>query len=425
MGLAAAINWTALLASSVLLVSSSATLAGTVPGSIPDRAGVSVTGAQRVVASVPAGVLVPSYRNDGYRIISLATIDERSLVEIEIELEPGARTVQHIRFPTEPLAAVPLRQESWGSGDRGRKRASDDPDPLGKLARTLTRRSSTRAEAVQEVLGWVARNIDYELDRAADQEPLAVLNRRSAYCTGIARLSVALLEAVNIEAREVFGYLLEGLAGSPAGYHRWIEVHYPGLGWRFSDPMTSLDFVTAHYLRLDPEGVDSGVATVDEGSDWVIIEEHGAPQPVRSIPRLPVGLQVRDRGGITAGARLSVATETAPERPLRVELAGNGWVRSRTLENRPVYFLDLPLGDYTLLIRDQDQVGELAPAGDSLSRVRVRLDQPVHYQLLVPAWEDWRQRTHSEWLSAPLASGPDQRQSDASDVGDGRPPSDW
>ena len=71
-----------------------------------------------------------------------------------------------------------------------------------------------------------------DLDRGAPQDAQSVLARRSAYCTGVARLTVALLDALAIPAREVAGYVVDDLPqGGRSGFHRWIEVFYDDRGW--------------------------------------------------------------------------------------------------------------------------------------------------------------------------------------------------
>ena len=125
------------------------------------------------------------------------------------------------------------------------------------MARRLAGDAETEYAAVSRVLDWMARNVRYDLDRVRSQEAPAVLARRSGYCTGIARLSVALLAGLGLEAREVAGYVVTDPASSlPAGFHRWIEVYYPDRGWVFSDPKRSHHFVPAQYMRLASEALD-------------------------------------------------------------------------------------------------------------------------------------------------------------------------
>ena len=88
--------------------------------------------------------------------------------------------------------------------------------------------------------GW-RRNVDYDLDRGAPQDALAVLGRRRGYCTGVARLTVALLQPWASPPARCLGFLVAPPgAGVPAGFHRWVEVHYDDVGWVFSDPLCRL-----------------------------------------------------------------------------------------------------------------------------------------------------------------------------------------
>ncbi len=74
--------------------------------------------------------------------------------------------------------------------------ASTASGPVERLASSLTAGAETHYEAVSRILGWVSRHLEYELDRSQPQTAEAVLDRRSGYCTGVARLTVALLEKI-------------------------------------------------------------------------------------------------------------------------------------------------------------------------------------------------------------------------------------
>lgn len=182
---------------------------------------MAVAGVDRAVVALPSGSPVGSYANNGYRV---ERIGERARITVVAEALESST-------PFTPPSVVA-------------------PGPVARLARAITAGSQDRYEAVSRLLAWVAANVHYQLDRDLDQSPEAVLARRDAYCTGYARLSVALLVAVGIEAREVAGVLLEPIGGAPAGFHRWIEVYYPDRGWTFSDPMASHHYVSAAYLPL-------------------------------------------------------------------------------------------------------------------------------------------------------------------------------
>lgn len=197
-------------------------LARAAPGRVVD-------GFDRAVVVPPAGADVVAYENDGYRLHR----DADGSVRIEVSLAPLASRA--------PFHLAPARTGAAAG-------------PVDVVARAVVAGARDRYEAVERLLGWVAGNVAYDLDRAADQSPARVLERRTAYCTGIARLAVALLAAVDIEAREVPGYVVEAVPGGPpAGFHRWIEVFYPDRGWVFSDPKRSHHFVPAQYMRLASE----------------------------------------------------------------------------------------------------------------------------------------------------------------------------
>lgn len=183
-----------------------------------------VSGRDLATVVAPPGTAVESYSNTGYRL----RVNADGSATITVGLEP-LRSRASFAPSVDPHAAP----------------------AIGRLAGALTAGARDRYDAVSRVLEWVRSNVAYELDRGLDQSPAAVLERRTAYCTGYARLAVALLAAVRIEAREVPGYVFEEVPGGPpAGFHRWIEVRYPDRGWVFSDPLASHHFVPATYLRL-------------------------------------------------------------------------------------------------------------------------------------------------------------------------------
>ncbi|HXT22052.1 MAG TPA: transglutaminase-like domain-containing protein, partial [Thermoanaerobaculia bacterium] len=193
---------------------------------------IALVGSDRVRLELPAGVLVEDYENAGYRLRV-----ERGMATVEVDLAP-LRSSQPFILPP---AAV-------------------SHEPVAVLARAVAAGAATRYEAVTRVLQWVARNVAYDLDRDAAQDPAAVLARRSGYCTGMARLSVALLRALDVPAREVPGFLVApaGAGAGPAaraGFHRWIEVRYDDVGWVFSDPLVALHYVPATYVRVASEAL--------------------------------------------------------------------------------------------------------------------------------------------------------------------------
>jgi hypothetical protein len=205
--------------------------------------------------------------------------------------------------------------------------------------------AASRYEAVSRVLGWVAANVRYELDRAADQSPLAVLERRRAYCTGVARLSVALLAALDIPAREVAGWVAPagdgaGIAGG--GFHRWIEVYYPDRGWVFSDPLLSHHFVPATYLRLASERL-----AADAGGG-LLLARNERLAPVDVYREGPAGIRARRNHSRQLAGVLAVEAGLAEG---VAELEGLGMRRTQPLRAGRGTFLGLEPGRYALRLR--------------------------------------------------------------------------
>ena len=276
-----------------------------------------VAGADRAQLELPGAAAVEPYANAGYRL----------------RVEGGAATVE--------VALAPLRSRE----PFALPRAGGSPvDPVATLARAVTRGAATRYEAVSRLLGWVAGNVRYELDRAAPQDAAAVLERRRAYCTGVARLTVALLAAVGIEAREVPGFLVAAPgAGVPAGYHRWVEVRFEDVGWVFSDPLLSHHYVPATYVRLASEALRPGAAGAGR-----LLHREDLRQPVDLFAEVPPGVSLRRNVARQRAAALTVSVGGGGDGVALLE--GLGTRRTRPLEHGSSTFLGLEPGVYRLRI---------------------------------------------------------------------------
>lgn len=253
-----------------------------------------VAGDDRALVLPPAGAIFEPYENSGYRL----TLGEAGAARVEVDLAPLAS-----QTPFElPLVSA------------------DASEPVRRLARALAAGASRRYEVVSRVLSWISSNVRYDLDREADQRPEAVLERRTAYCTGLARLATGMLGELGIDAREVPGYVAESSGeGPPVGFHRWIEVHYPDRGWVFSDPMASLHFVPATYLRLADDRLE------DAPGAGRLLERRRRIDEVDLRPDLTGAgprVQVRSNDGVRHAAALALRLEPAA--------ASTGASRSRT-----------------------------------------------------------------------------------------------
>lgn len=266
----------------------------------------------------PQGATVTPYENNGYRLRWQG--DE---VVVEVTAAPLESKVPFRRPP---------------------RRTADEP--LSRLAGRVTTGSKTEFEAASRLLNWVARNIEYSLDRDAEQSAQAVLKRRSGYCTGISRLTVALLQVSGIEAREVAGYVYGRAPGfMPAqGYHRWVEIHYPDVGWVFSDPLVSHNWVPASYLRLGSEKINLG-----SGVDGLLLERRDQIGPVDLYPGGALGVRARRNHDRQLAGALSVQVEDSEVGLASLE--GDGLRRNHSLVRGSATFVGLDPGQYLLRLQ--------------------------------------------------------------------------
>ena len=278
---------------------------------------VALVGSDRVRLELPAGSLVESYANSGYRL-NVTGGEAR----VEIDLAPLRST--------QPFALPAPRREA---------------DAVTVLARAVATGATTRYEAVTRVLQWVARHVAYDLDRTAPQDAASVLHRRSGYCTGVARLSVALLAALDVPAREVPGFLVAPAGvGAPAGFHRWIEVRYDDVGWVFSDPLIALHYVPATYVRLASESL-LPEAEVQPGR---LLARDDRRIAVDLFAEASPHLTLRRNDLTRRAGALQVTVDGAAGG--RAVLEGRGTRRVRALDRGAITFVGLEPGSYLLRV---------------------------------------------------------------------------
>ena len=286
--------------------------AALVPEAAAALGALAVEGVDRTRLLPPAGARVENYGNAGY---SLRWIKDEITIEVD----------------TAPLASdapfEPSRKVAGGSVER--------------LARGLTAGAETRYDAISRILGWVARDLEYELDRSQPQNAEAVLVRRSGYCTGIARLTVALLEAVDIPAREVAGYVVGSEPGRPNGYHRWIEAYLPDRGWVFSDPLSTHHYVPATYLRLAGEELETAL-----GTKGLLLERRDTVATVDLYPLASPGVTARRNTDRQLAASLRIRLEN--QSTGTVVLEGASERRTHALIDGATTFVGLEPGSYRL-----------------------------------------------------------------------------
>ncbi len=261
-------------------------------------AGFAVEGMDRSRLLAPAGAHITPYSNTGYRLEVIG--DE---VRVEVDASP---LISNSRFqPLKPEARSKDRDREPQKGPASERQVgSQGADAISRLARGVTAGADTQYEATSRILGWVARHIEYNLDRQQPQDSESVLKRRSGYCTGVARLTVSMLESVGIESREVAGYVVGGGGGGAQGYHRWIETFLPDRGWVFSDPLSTHHYVPATYIRLGSEMV-----VPEQGLEGLLLERRDEVDTVDVFPLAAPGVTARRNSERQLAATLSVRLE--------------------------------------------------------------------------------------------------------------------
>ncbi|MFH0796664.1 MAG: transglutaminase domain-containing protein [Candidatus Omnitrophota bacterium] len=134
-----------------------------------------------------------------------------------------------------------------------------DNEEVRTLSRQLISGATTESEAVRSIMNWVVDNITYQSE-PPEKDALWTLKNKRGNCTNYSHLSLALLRSVGIPARAVAGLALKKhwsvpIAGGTLtqdmqeGWHAWIEVYYPRIGWLPYDPQQTQDFVSSHHIR--------------------------------------------------------------------------------------------------------------------------------------------------------------------------------
>jgi Transglutaminase-like superfamily len=137
---------------------------------------------------------------------------------------------------------------------------SDDRDIVAHARQIVGKRTDAR-EAAVAIVGWVHRNLGKKDGTRGAATAVETLTAGFGDCTEHAALTVALLRAAGLPARNAGGIVLvPGFFGSDAGYHAWVEVW---LGeWVVMDPALGPTRVGPHYILLGHEepGMSSGGA---------------------------------------------------------------------------------------------------------------------------------------------------------------------
>ncbi|MED4018247.1 transglutaminase domain-containing protein [Sutcliffiella cohnii] len=157
-----------------------------------------------------------------------------SVPEIRERNSNEFRYFHFAEFEVESVAAVDNRNLLPSRGVQ-----SDDPIIIA-LANEITEGASSDREKAKAVYEYVAKNISYDVEKLRtndfqwDDSALKTLELKSGVCQDYAYLAIALLRAVDMEARYVEGFTRER--------HAWVEVLVDG-DWLTMDPTWGAGYV--------------------------------------------------------------------------------------------------------------------------------------------------------------------------------------
>lgn len=243
----------------------------------------------------PRGVaFIPDYSNESFtqKVISQDEYSKR--VKVTSKMHP---LKSRIPFPL-PAGSIPAAYQQYLMPEKDRQ--SQDPS-IVRLVKNITKENNYAYEAVNSILSWIADNLTFDTTITVPADAFSAYNHRKAYCVGYSNLAVAMLRAAGIPARVAHGYLPPGyewgfskeywgVKVNDGGFHAYIEIFYPDIGWVFSDAEHSHNFVDPFHiiLRLDgmemPGAYKGGFLDVDKATFYTIFQEEDRTEMVDELP---------------------------------------------------------------------------------------------------------------------------------------------
>jgi len=320
----------------------------------------------------PLGVeFLPQYGNSSYSQKVLQEDEFSKRVMIEVNLGP-----LNSRAPF-PLAS----QELLGEMRYFLNSEKDIPANEGNIgaeAKKLTQDARTVHEAVSAIFNWIVDNHTYDAGRNTPQDGKSVFYNKRGSCVGYSNLSIAMLRSVGIPARYVHGYLPPGydwgiskkywgVQISGGGYHGWVEVYYPDIGWTFSDLLHSKNFVDPfHVLRyidginLNPRNIRNGSLDVEEATTFTIFKEDNTTLALDQLPMPQKDILARQYGKQRFGTIYGLIKDASGKPISKGSVVLWGGIQGKVIpfEKGLYSLLGLEDGTYRLTIR-VDGYGEV------------------------------------------------------------------
>jgi hypothetical protein len=257
----------------------------------------------------PLGVeFLPNYANNSYsqKVLQQDEFSKRVIIEVNLSPLnsrvpfpiPSQQLSSEVRPFLNPEKNIPVNEEG-----------------IAAQAKRLVQNARTVPEAASAILNWIVDNFTYDAGPNTPQDGRSVFFNKRGSCVGYTHLAIAMLRSVGIPARYVHGYLPPGydwgiskkywgVQISGGGYHAWIEVYYPDVGWTFSDLLHSKNFVDPfHVLRytdgvnLNPRNILGGSLDVEEATTFTIFKEENATLAIDQLPSPQKDILGRQDGG--------------------------------------------------------------------------------------------------------------------------------
>jgi hypothetical protein len=313
----------------------------------------------------PTGVeFLPDYSNNSYTQKVLQADEFSKRVLIEVNLSPLNSTAP---FPVSTRQLPPQVRSFLGPG-------KDIPANEGNIlsqARALTQASRTVPEAVTAVFNWIVDNFAYDAGRSTPQDGRSAFYNRRGSCVGFTNLAIAMLRSLGIPARYAHGYLPPGydwgiskkywgVQISGGGYHAWVEIFYPDVGWCFSDLLHSKNFVDPfHVLRytdgvnLNPRNIQGGSLDVEDATTFTIFQEENATLAVDQLPLPKKDRLARQTGPQQFGTIHGIIRDSSGKSVAKGNLVLWEGVQGKivSFENGVYSLLGLEDGQYRVTIR--------------------------------------------------------------------------
>ena len=313
----------------------------------------------------PIGVeFLPNYSNSSYsqKVLEEDEFSKRVLIAVNLA-------------PLNSMASFPVSAQQMPFQMRaflgpGKDIPLNEANILSQ-ARALTQGSRTVHEAVTAIFNWIVDNFTYDAERNTPQDGRSVFYSKRGSCVGYTNLSIAMLRSLGIPARYAHGYLPPGydwgiskkywgVQISGGGYHAWVEVYYPDVGWCFSDLLHSKNFVDPfHVLRytdginLNPRNIQGGSLDVEDATTFTIFQEENATLAIDQLPLPKKDFLARQTGSQQFGTIHGRVKDSSGKPVLKGSLVLWEGIQGKNVpfENGVYSLLGLNDGEYRVTIR--------------------------------------------------------------------------